>query len=240
MFPVQILRTRIPRDIQRLPGVSREEGLQQLLAVNIGALDWASFEEEIKHESPEERLLAPPWPVLDPAAYHGVLGQIARDIEPYSEADPTGILLQLLMMFGSTIGRRPFYAVEGTTHHCNLYSVLVGKTAQSRKGTSWGRALQVFNTIKEHPPIKGGLSSGEGLVDAVHDDIMKWIPETKKKRRTLRRREAGRCGQAALCVGERVRTRTCGHGPRGQFLEPVPPRSVGDGKHGLNDQEQSL
>jgi Protein of unknown function (DUF3987) len=170
-----------PSRYSRLPGVAREEGLQQLLAVNLGALDWTTFEEEIKHESPEERLLAPPWPVLDPAAYHGVLGQIARDIEPYSEADPTGILLQLLMMFGSTIGRRPFYAVEGTTHHCNLYSVLVGRTAQSRKGTSWGRALQVFNTIKEHPPIKGGLSSGEGLVDAVHDDIMKWIPETKKR-----------------------------------------------------------
>ena len=80
------------------------------------------------------------------------------------------------MVFGSTIGRRPFYAVEGTTHHCNLYSVLVGKTAQSRKGTSWGRAQQVFNTIQERPPIKGGLSSGEGLVDAVHDDIQKWVP----------------------------------------------------------------
>ena len=136
-----------PSRYSRLPGVAREEGLQQLLAVNLGALDWASFEEEIKHESPEERLLAPPWPVLDPAAYHGVLGRIARDIEPHSEADPAGILLQLLMMFGSTIGRRSFYAVEGTTHHCNLYSVLVGKTAQSRKGTSWGRAQQVFNTM---------------------------------------------------------------------------------------------
>ena len=102
-----------PSRYSRLPGVAREEGLQQLLAVNLGALDWASFEEEIKHESPEERLLAPPWPVLDPAAYHGVLGQIARDIEPYSEADPTGILLQLLMMFGSTIGRRSILCGRG-------------------------------------------------------------------------------------------------------------------------------
>jgi hypothetical protein len=46
--------------------------------------------------------------VLDPAAYHGVLGQIVRDIEPHSEADAAGILLQLLMAFGSTIGRRRF------------------------------------------------------------------------------------------------------------------------------------
>ena len=56
-----------------------------------------------------------------------------------------------------------------------------GEPRNHEKGRQWGRALQVFNTIKEHPPIKGGLSSGEGLVDAVHDDIMKWIPETKKR-----------------------------------------------------------
>jgi hypothetical protein len=170
-----------PSRYSRLPGVSREEGLQQLLAVNIGALDWQSFEEEVKGESPEERLLRPPWPVLAPEAYHGILGQIAHDIEPYSEADPTGILLQLLMAFGSTIGHRPFHPVEGDTHHCNLFGVIVGRTAQSRKGTSWGRARQVFHAIGECPPIKSGLSSGEGLISLVHDDIQKWIPETKGK-----------------------------------------------------------
>ena len=180
-FFVLTRRTRIQAATVAFPA-SRARRACNSFWPSIWALSTGNrFEEEVKDESPEERLLSPPWPVLDPAAYHGVLGQIVRDIEPYSEADPTGILLQLLMMFGSTIGRRPFYAVEGTTHHCNLYSVLVGRTAQSRKGTSWGRALQVFNTIKEHPPIKGGLSSGEGLVDAVHDDIMKWIPETKKR-----------------------------------------------------------
>ena len=177
--PCADTQNKNPSRYSRLPGVAREEGLQQLLAVNIGALDWASFEEEIKHESPEERLLAPPWPVLDPAAYHGVLGQIVRDIEPHSEADPAGILLQVLMAFGSTIGRRPFSPVGGDTHHCNLFAVMVGKTSQSRKGTSWGRAQQVFRAIQECPPIKGGLSSGEGLIDAVHDDIRKWVPGKK-------------------------------------------------------------
>jgi hypothetical protein len=170
-----------PSRYSRLPGVAREEGLQQLLAVNIGALDWRSFEEEVKGESPEERLLRPPWPVLAPEAFHGILGRIARDIEPHSEADPTGILLQLIMAFGSTIGHRPFYPVGGETHHCNLSAVLVGKTAQSRKGTSWGRARQVFHAIGECPPIRGGLSTGEGLIALVHDDIQKWIPETKGK-----------------------------------------------------------
>ena len=142
------------------------------------------------------------------------------------------------MMFGSTIGRRPFYAVEGTTHHCNLYSVLVGKTAQSRKGTSWGRAQQVFNTIQERPPIKGGLSSGEGLVDAVHDDIQKWVPGKKNspghfviekpavadKRLYVSESEFGR----VLVVMDR----------EGNSLVAVPPRSVGDGEHGEHDQKQ--
>ena len=170
-----------PSRYSRLPGVAREEGLQQLLAVNLGALDWASFEEEIKHESPEERLLAPPWPVLDPAAYHGVLGQIARDIEPHSEADPAGILLQLsddVWLDDWT----PVHSMRsrGRPIIATFIRSWWGKPRNRARGQSWGRAQQVFNTIQERPPIKGGLSSGEGLVDAVHDDIQKWVPETKK------------------------------------------------------------
>jgi uncharacterized protein DUF3987 len=173
-----------PSRFSRLPGVSRKSGQQLLLAVNIGALDWLSWEEEISEETPEEvveEILRPPWPVLDPVAYYGILGQLTRDIEPHTEADPTGILLQLLMMFGSTVGRRPFYPIEGVSHHTNLFAVLVGKTSRSRKGTSWGRARQVFSAIQESAPVKTGLSSGEGLVDAVHDDIRKWIPANKGK-----------------------------------------------------------
>jgi hypothetical protein len=101
--------------------------------------------------------------------------------EPHTEADPTGVLLQLLMMFGCTVGRRPFYPVGGTTHHTNLFGILIGKTARSRKGTAWSRVRQVFSAIQESAPIKAGLSSGEGLVDAVHDDIKKWVPASKGK-----------------------------------------------------------
>jgi hypothetical protein len=173
-----------PSRYSRLPDVFRKCGQQLLLATNIGALDWLSWEEEIKEETPEEileEILRPPWPVLDPAAYHGSLGRIARDIEPHTEADPAGVLLQLLMMFGCTIGRRPFYPIEGVTHHTNLFGILVGKTSRSRKGTAWGRARQVFSAIQESAPIKAGLSTGEGLVEVVHDDIKKWVPASKGK-----------------------------------------------------------
>ena len=56
---------------------------------------------------------------------------------------------------------------------------------------------QVFNTIQERPPIKGGLSSGEGLVDAVHDDIQKWFlarrtPDTSSKALFLSERRSPR------------------------------------------------
>jgi hypothetical protein len=101
-----------PSHYSRLPGVSRKSGRQLLLAINIGALDWLAWEEEIREETSEEvveDILRPPWPVIDPAAYYGPLGDIAEDIEPETEADPTGVLLQLLMMFGCSIGRRPFY-----------------------------------------------------------------------------------------------------------------------------------
>jgi hypothetical protein len=169
-----------PSRYSRLPGVFRKSGEQRLLAINIGALDWRTWEEEVAEEEPEE-ILRPPWPALDPAAYYGVLGKIARDIEPYTEADPVGILLQVMMLFGSSIGRRAFYRIEGVLHHANLFGLLVGKTSRSRKGTAWGRARQVFNAIGELPPTTAGLSTGEGLVEAVHDDIKKWIPASKNK-----------------------------------------------------------
>jgi len=40
------------------------------------------------------------WPKLDDAAYHGVVGEVVRTMEPHTEADPVAILLQLLFNGG--------------------------------------------------------------------------------------------------------------------------------------------
>ena len=39
------------------------------------------------------------------AAFTGLAGEITRAIEPHSESDPLAILVQLLVCFGSAIGR---------------------------------------------------------------------------------------------------------------------------------------
>ncbi|NUQ65462.1 MAG: bifunctional DNA primase/polymerase, partial [Pirellulales bacterium] len=119
---------------------------------------------------------AKPWPILDEAAYHGLIGEIVRAIEPESEADPAALLTQTLVSLGSVVGRGPHCVVEGTDHHANINAVLVGKTAKGRKGTSEGRVRQIFQFVDpkwSSDRILAGLVSGEGLVWAVRDPIYK-------------------------------------------------------------------
>jgi hypothetical protein len=58
-----------------------------------------------------------------------------------------------------------------------LFAVLVGDSAKSRKGTSWGRARaigKVSDTTWADDRVKGGLSSGEGLINEVRDERKEW------------------------------------------------------------------
>jgi hypothetical protein len=113
------------------------------------------------------------WPEPpDDKAFHGVLGQIVRAIQPQTEADPLGILAHLVAMFGNAIGRNAYVQIEGTRHHLNEFMITVGQSALSRKGTAGDWAKHVFamvdsSWVSDH--IKDGLSSGEGLVSAVKD-----------------------------------------------------------------------
>jgi hypothetical protein len=119
----------------------------------------------------------PPWP--DPPgaeAFYGLPGNIARAIEPASEADPAALLVQALVSFGSVIGRGAYFEVEADRHHANEFAVLVGKTSKARKGTSWGRIARLFREAQDawaDERVQSGLSSGEGLIWAVRDPITK-------------------------------------------------------------------
>jgi hypothetical protein len=116
---------------------------------------------------------SPPWPdPPDPAAYHGLAGDIVRAIEPASEADPVALLVQTLVAFGNAVGRGAHFHVEGDAHYCNEFVVCVGRSAKARKGTSWGRVRQLVEAVAEEyarDHIQSGLSSGEGLIWAVRD-----------------------------------------------------------------------
>ena len=58
-----------------------------------------------------------------------------------------------------------------------MFAVLVGDSAKSRKGTSWGRVRaigKVSDTTWADDRVKGGLSSGEGLINEVRDERKEW------------------------------------------------------------------
>lgn len=114
------------------------------------------------------------WPAaLDPAAFHGPLGELALRIEPESEADVAAILIQALVIFGNIVGHGPHFTVQGMRHSLNLFAALVGVTSKGRKGSSLAVVLQALTGVDRGlvgpHRVKSGLSSGEGLIWAVRD-----------------------------------------------------------------------
>ena len=112
------------------------------------------------------------WPAAPGlAAYHGLLGEIVSRLEPETEADPVAILTQLLVAFGTAVGRGAYFEVEATRHHPHEFLLLVGESARARKGSSWDHVRRVICEADPtlHTRILTGLSSGEGLVWAVRD-----------------------------------------------------------------------
>jgi hypothetical protein len=113
------------------------------------------------------------WPKpLSEEAFYGLAGEVVRTIEPHSEGDPAALLLQLLVAFGNVIGKGPHFQVEADRHALNLFSVLVGETSKSRKGSSLGHVRKLMSRVDSdwgQICIQTGLSSGEGLIYSVRD-----------------------------------------------------------------------
>lgn len=123
-----------------------------------------------------------PWPTMHEKAFTGLVGEIVDVIKPETESDPVAILLQFHICFGNVIGRNAYYRVEDTSHHANLFGCLVGASSRARKGTSEKRVRAIFEDIDpvwNEQRIKGGLSSGEGFVYEVRDEIRKWNAKDK-------------------------------------------------------------
>jgi Protein of unknown function (DUF3987) len=115
-----------------------------------------------------------PWPTMAPAAYHGLAGEVVSTILPHTEADPVALLLQYLASFGNVIGRNRYYPVGSTQHFGNLFMLLVGDTSKARKGTSADEIRPVFRICDPDwtsGSVRGGLSSGEGLIHCVRDEV---------------------------------------------------------------------
>jgi hypothetical protein len=142
------------------------EGTAERLKTLIGDLsDW---------EAPSDES---PWPVMDSAAYYGLAGDVVETLKPHSESDPVAILIQYLTAFGNIVGNAPYYLVESDRHGANIFAVLVGASSKGRKGTAADRIRAIAKIADEHWSLErtaSGLSSGEGLINAVRNPVVKW------------------------------------------------------------------
>lgn len=70
--------------------------------------------------------------------------------------------------------------IGASVHHLRLYTALVGRSSKSRKGTSWEYVQELMESVEPlwvSGCVQDGLSSGEGLIHAVRDSVVK---ENKK------------------------------------------------------------
>lgn len=131
----------------------------------------------LEMESEEIALPAPTTqnePKLSDLAMHGLIGDIVQFLEPTTEAHRAGLLVSLLLAIGNALGRGMYIFAGNSRHHANLDAVLVGPTGEGRKGTSWDAVKLLLQTALSEwfkANVKSGLSSGEGLIWAVRDEI---------------------------------------------------------------------
>ena len=106
------------------------------------------------------------------AAFHGVMGQIVREIDPHTEANLAAILAQLLVGFGNMVGGGPHWVHEANRHRLNLYLCIVGNTADGKKGTSWGYPERILSRVDKTwaDRIISGVNSGPALIEQVADE----------------------------------------------------------------------
>ncbi len=163
-----LVRKTEPMTLEKLAQVRAGWGMDAE-ASEAGGVIWEEIPGEDRHARIEK-----PW--LKEAAYHGLVGEFARLIEPHSEADPAALLLQALITFATIIGPGPHFRAEADRHALNEFLCLVGETAKGRKGVSRGYSIQLCRWIEEpwaETRIKEGLSSGEGLISLVRDPLEK-------------------------------------------------------------------
>lgn len=157
------------------------------------------------------------WPApLAETAFCGLAGEFVRLVEPHTEADTAALLFQFLAAMGSIIGRGPHVKIGADKHYANLFMVIVGNSAKARKGMSWGevrRICELTDIAWIKTRITSGLTSGEGLIHAVRDEVTELVP-IKEKGRIVDREEqvtdAGEKDKRLLCVeGELAQALQC-------------------------------
>lgn len=109
-------------------------------------------------------------------AFYGLTGEVIGLIEPHSESDVAAILINFLTFMGNVIGDKPYFMAQSKKSYAKIFSVIVGQSAKSRKGSSLGPLFYLFREIDpmwNDNRIKSGLSSGEGLINDIAMELEK-------------------------------------------------------------------
>jgi hypothetical protein len=110
-----------------------------------------------------------------PAAYMGLAGEIRDFSDPHTEADPVAVLTHFLLAFGSAVGFAPHVVIGATRHTPRNFAAIVGRSSKARKGDSAQIAGAIIGGADPvwADRIRGGLSSGEGVIAQVRDEVTK-------------------------------------------------------------------
>ena len=124
-----------------------------------------------------------PWPHIQGPALTGLAGEFANAATAKSEVDPIAIVATVVTFAGAMFGRSRYIDVADTQHHPRIFTALVGNSSRARKGSSIDPVRKIFSRAEDilqeqstlpfplglKLRIAHGLSTGEGLIDAIRD-----------------------------------------------------------------------
>ncbi|MBU2766152.1 DUF3987 domain-containing protein [Acidithiobacillus ferrivorans] len=139
-------------------------------------MNWDNVADSIYQAADATDGIIPP-PVPDnEAMLSGIIGEIARVGSDGKEVHPVAVAAASLSWLSAEIGPDIFLPLGDTNHHCNLFTLHIGRSARGGKGEALGLVKRIRKSIiddrYDHPcgqTHNGGLSSREGLAGAVHD-----------------------------------------------------------------------
>jgi hypothetical protein len=131
---------------------------------------------------------------MEADAYYGPLGEIAKGIKPFIEADSSALMVNLVVLAGVAMGRGPYIQVGAKRQYALLNTVTCGESGDNKSdGTNapidlieTAGAINVSDSFPDPVdfPRINGLSSGEGLLWQMRDAITKMVKTKTKDKKT--------------------------------------------------------
>ena len=126
--------------------------------------------EDVEH--PIWKLRETAGPNFDDALLYGPLGDVTRRLCEFSEANTGAVYLNLLVSFGSMIGRQAYFNVGATRHYLNEFLACVGSSSIGRKGTASDVADSFLHLINAHWLSTNnvtGFSTPQAVISQIKD-----------------------------------------------------------------------